>query len=105
MTPRRVSTPLVANPVLVGAATLLVVLVAVFLSYNANQGLPFVPTYEVRVTVPDAAELVPGNEVRIGGKRVGLITAIDARKRRDGSAVASLKLKLEMPVEPLPVDT
>ena len=32
------------NPVLIGAATVLVVLVAVFLSYNANQGLPFVPT-------------------------------------------------------------
>ena len=31
------------NPVLIGAATVLVVLVAVFLSYNANQGLPFVP--------------------------------------------------------------
>ena len=31
------------NPVLIGAATVLVVIVAVFLSYNANQGLPFVP--------------------------------------------------------------
>ena len=33
-----------SNPVLVGAVTILVVVVAVFLSYNANQGLPFVPT-------------------------------------------------------------
>ena len=32
-----------ANPVLVGAVTVLVVIVAVFLSYNANNGLPFVP--------------------------------------------------------------
>ena len=33
----------VGSPVLVGAITLLVVIVAVFLSYNANSGLPFVP--------------------------------------------------------------
>ena len=33
-----------SNPVLVGGVTVLVVIVAVFLSYNANQGLPFVPT-------------------------------------------------------------
>jgi len=32
------------NPVLVGAATVLVLLVAVFLAYDANTGLPFVPT-------------------------------------------------------------
>ena len=30
---------------LIGAATTLVVIVAVFLAYNANNGLPFVPTY------------------------------------------------------------
>ena len=33
-----------ANPVLIGAVTVLVVMVAVFLAYNANKGLPFVPT-------------------------------------------------------------
>ena len=33
-----------ANPVLIGAVTVLVTTVAVFLAYNANQGLPFVPT-------------------------------------------------------------
>ena len=59
------------NPVLIGAATVLVVLVAVFLSYNANQGLPFVPTYTLKVEAPSAANLVRGNEVRIGGTRVG----------------------------------
>ena len=42
---RRGSQSIAANPVLIGAATTLVVLVAVFLSYNANKGLPFVPTY------------------------------------------------------------
>ena len=37
---------LAASPTLVGAVTVLVVVVAVFLSYQANQGLPFVPTYK-----------------------------------------------------------
>ena len=55
------------NPVLIGAATVLVVLVAVFLSYNANKGLPFVPTYQVEAEMPSAAQFVVGNDVKIGG--------------------------------------
>src|SRR2546427_471123 len=59
------------SPVLVGSLTVLIVIVAVFLAYNANSGLPFVPTYELKAQVPSAANLVPGNDVRIGGHRVG----------------------------------
>ena len=61
-----------ASPVLVGAVTVLVTIVAVFLSYNANSGLPFVPTYDLKANLPNAAQLVKGFEVRIGGARVGL---------------------------------
>ncbi len=43
MSPRRGQAALTASPVLVGAVTVLVTIVAVFLSYNANSGLPFVP--------------------------------------------------------------
>ena len=57
-----------ASPILIGAVTTLVTVIAVFLSYNANEGLPYVPTYDISVTVPSAAGLVEGNEVRIGGK-------------------------------------
>ena len=71
-----------SNPVLIGAATILVVLVAVFLSYNANQGLPFVPTYELKAEIPSGANLVRGNEVRIGGARVGAIDVDRARPDR-----------------------
>ena len=35
---RRGSASIAANPVLIGAATTLVVIVAVFLAYNANNG-------------------------------------------------------------------
>jgi ABC-type transporter Mla subunit MlaD len=72
----------------------------VFLSYNANEGLPFVPTYDVNVQVPDAAGLVAGNEVRIGGKRVGTVSAISAH-RRPGGVLAKLDLKLDKTAEPL----
>ena len=43
MSPRRRERGGVANPVLIGAVTVLVAIVAVFLAYNANNGLPFVP--------------------------------------------------------------
>ena len=83
------------NPVLIGAATILVVLVAVFLAYNANQGLPFVPTYELRAQVPSAAQLVVGNDVRIGGSRVGFVSGIEAQRQDDGTSIAVLDLTLE----------
>ncbi len=73
------------NPILIGAVTCLITVIAVFLSYNANAGLPFVPTYDVKVQVPNAAGLVAGNEVRMGGKRVGTITKIVARKGAGGT--------------------
>lgn len=94
-----------ANPVLIGAATVLVVIVAVFLSYNANRGLPFVPTYRIDVQLPSAANLVVGNEVRLGGTRVGVIDGIRAKRLRDGRSIAVLSLKLEQVVNPLPKDS
>jgi virulence factor Mce-like protein len=96
---------LASSPTMVGAVTVLIVIVAVFLAYNANSGLPFVPTYRVTAQVPDAAALTRGNEVRIGGVRVGLIEAIDAVQQEDGSVSASLDLKLDKDVEPLPEDS
>ena len=50
---RRGNTSIAANPVLIGAATTLVVIVAVFLAYNANSGLPFIPTYDIQRRGPE----------------------------------------------------
>jgi ABC-type transporter Mla subunit MlaD len=61
---------------MVGAVTTLIVIVAVFLAYNANNGLPFVPTYRVSAVIPNGSRLVKNNEVRIGGTRVGVIESI-----------------------------
>ena len=93
------------NPVLIGAATVLVIIVAMFLSYNANAGLPFVPTYQLKVEAPSAAALVKGNEVRIGGSRVGAVDTITTRRLKDGSSVAVIGMKLERAVKPLPKDS
>jgi virulence factor Mce-like protein len=93
------------NPVLIGAATVLVVLVAVFLSYNANKGLPFVPTYQLDAELPSAAQLVVGNDVKIGGTRVGAVTEITPRTLDDGRVIAVLGLTLDKDAGPLPTDS
>ncbi|HEX8085029.1 MAG TPA: MlaD family protein [Solirubrobacteraceae bacterium] len=93
------------NPVLTGAATVLIVMLAVFLAYNANTGLPGVPAYKITVEVPDAARLTAGNEVRVRGRRAGQVTEIEPRVTADGKAYARLHVRLERTVDPLPVDT
>jgi ABC-type transporter Mla subunit MlaD len=111
-----------ASPTMVGAVTTLIVIVAVFLAYNANAGLPFVPVYRVSVEIPDAGRLTNNNEVRIGGHRVGVVESIDVIQedeanqtaQADGGseaatatsgAVARLNLKLDKDAQPLPVDS
>jgi len=94
-----------SNPVLVGGVTILVVIVAVFLSYNANQGLPFVPTTTLKVRVPNGANLVPGNDIRSGGSRVGVIDDMRPVRQPDGKVVAELALKLDKRIGDVPKDS
>jgi virulence factor Mce-like protein len=94
--------------VLVGAVAMVITLVAVFIAYNANAGLPFVPTYDLKVEVPNASKLVVGNDVRAGGFRIGSVDRITpGRAVVDGEerSVAVLNLKLDKSVQPLPEDT
>src|SRR4051795_12915314 len=95
---RRPAASIVASPVLVGAVTLLVTIVAVFLAYNANAGLPFVPTYDLNAQLPSGDKLVAGNEVRVGGFRVGSVNEINpstATVNGQQQSVAVVKLKLD----------
>ncbi len=94
-----------SSPVIVGAVTVLVVIVAVFLAYNANNGLPFVSTYNLKARVPNANALVKGNEVRIGGARVGVVKSVVPVQVGNGRVAAQLNLSLDKSVEPLPVDS
>src|SRR3954451_4315289 len=108
MTRGRGTASIVASPVLVGAVTTLVVIVSVFLAYNANQGLPFVPTYDINAELPSGANLVKSNEVRVGGFRVGLIDKIDPGIGKvDGKSrtIAIVHMKLDKTVQPLARDT
>lgn len=91
----------------VGTTILLVGIVGMFLSYNANKGLPFVKTYDLTVEVPDAARLVAGgSEVRIGGARVGVVQSVEA-VRPSGSRppFARIEVALDVAQEGLPADT
>jgi ABC-type transporter Mla subunit MlaD len=94
-----------SSPILVGAVTVLVVLVAVFLAYNANNGLPFVSTYNLKAQIPNADALVKGNEVRIGGVRVGIVKSVVPVQLGDGDVAAELSLSFDKSAEPLPVDS
>jgi virulence factor Mce-like protein len=106
MPDRRDNSDLISNPVLVGTVIIAIIVIGVFLSYNANRGLPFVPTYDFKVQVRDAAELVKGSEVRIGGARVGQINAITAEPRKGKRApLAQLDVALDKKREFLPADT
>jgi virulence factor Mce-like protein len=102
---RRSQSSIVANPVLVGAVTTLVVVVAVFLAYNANNGLPFVPTTHVKVQIANGANLVKGNEVRSGGYRIGVVEEMKPVSLPRDQVGAELSLKLDKSIGDLPVDT
>ena len=122
---RRAGQVLATSPTMVGAVTVLIAIVAVFLAYNANNGLPFVPVYRVSVEVPDAARVGNNNEIRIGGTRVGVVESIEpvvdegatATAQEDPAAVgadspgelapvaARLNLKLDKSAQPLPQDS
>src|SRR3954452_10504718 len=101
MTRGRGTASIVASPVLVGAVTTLVVIVSVFLAYNANQGLPFVPSYDINAQLPTGANLVRRNEVRVVGFRVGLVNKINpgiARRTGKPRTIAIVHMKLDKTV-------
>ncbi|HTU94933.1 MAG TPA: MlaD family protein [Solirubrobacteraceae bacterium] len=94
-----------SNPVLVGAMTVLVIMVAVFLAYNANTGLPFVPTDELKVDVASGSDLVPGNEVREGGFLIGVVESLNPIQLPSGQVAGQLVLKINKKYGKVPNDT
>lgn len=105
---RNVNTSLVASPVLVGAVTVLIAVVAVFIAYNANGGLPFVPTYDLKAELPTGNKLVAGNEVRLGGFRVGVVDKITPKVVQEHGktkAIAVVAMKLDKTAQPLATNT
>jgi virulence factor Mce-like protein len=94
-----------SSPVLVGAITVLVVLVGVFLAYNANVGLPFVPTREIRVDLADGSDLVVGNDVLESGFRIGFVEAMKPITLGNGTPGVQLMLRLNETNGKIPTDS
>jgi ABC-type transporter Mla subunit MlaD len=96
---------MLSNPILIGALTVLVAIVAVTLAYQANNGLPFVPRYTLHLQMSDASEVTRNVEVHMGGALVGAVTQVEPTRDAAGQPIALLTLKLNKDVQPLPVDS
>ena len=94
-----------STPVLIGAVTVLVAIIAVFLAYNADNGLPFVPHYTVYVQLKNAAELTHGADVHLGGALVGHVDNVAAARDRTGQPIAVAQLALNKSIQPLPANS
>jgi ABC-type transporter Mla subunit MlaD len=91
--------------VLIGAVTALIIVIAVFLAYNANKGLPFLPTRLVKVQLHNGSELVKGNDVREGGFRIGIVSDLKPVRFSDGTVGALASLKIDSKYGALPDDS
>jgi virulence factor Mce-like protein len=90
----------------VGVIGILALLAAVAISYRANSGLPFQPSYRISVDVPNADRLNRYADVRIGGIRVGEVESVDAMPGIDKAPpYARLQLSLSPSVGRLAVDS
>jgi virulence factor Mce-like protein len=94
-----------ADPVLIGAVTVLAVLIGVFLAWTATTGLPFVPSRQLKVELADGAQLRAGNDVREGGYYIGLISNIKPVRFANGELGAQLTLKLSQRYGNIPLDS
>ncbi len=101
---RRQTSPL-GNPILIGAVTVLVTIVAVTLAYNANNGLPFVPRYTLHLQIADASEVTKNAEVHMGGALIGVVDSVAPARDTAGQPISVMDLSLQKNVEPLPVDS
>jgi virulence factor Mce-like protein len=93
------------NPVLVGAVTVLVLVVGMFLAYTANVGLPFVPSRELKVDISNGSDIVAGNDVLESGTRIGFVKSMRSIILPNGQPAAQLLLDLSATKGKLPVDS
>ncbi len=94
------------NPTLVGAMTVLAIVLAVYLAYSANQGLPFLPTRELKVDVSSGANLVVGADVDEGGTRIGELTGLQpVELKHTGQVAAQLTLTLSKANGRVPINS
>jgi virulence factor Mce-like protein len=90
--------------VIVGAAVLLIAVVAVVISVQATSRLPFVPVYTLHLRAPNAAQVTKNDDVTIAGTRVGQVRAVTAVRGPAGPE-ADLELAIDKRYSPVPVDS
>jgi ABC-type transporter Mla subunit MlaD len=83
----------------------LVTIVAVVLAYNASNGLPFVPQYDLHIQASDASELTFGTNAYMGGSLVGTIASVTPARTASGQAIALINVRLNESIKPLPVNS
>lgn len=89
-----------------GIVVSLLVVLVVYVAFNANRRLPFENAREVTVELPSADRLAVTNDVRIAGVRVGQVKRVEAvRGEAGGPPTARATLKLEQSVGALPADS
>jgi phospholipid/cholesterol/gamma-HCH transport system substrate-binding protein len=89
-----------------GIVVIAIVIVGVYISYDALNGLPLQSTYHVTVALHDADRLIPTDDVRVGGVRVGQVSSVNAESPHDGQAsYALIGLRLSPSLGHLPLDT
>lgn len=74
----------------------------VYVSYGAQKGLPGQSIYRLDVHVRDAKQLTKGDQVRIGGARVGFVSEVTAENPRAPYAKVAIAIFGD---RELPVDT
>ena len=90
---------------LIGAVTVAVIVIALFLSYTVNRGLPFVPTKQLHVQFANGVNLVIGDDVREGGFRIGQVSTLTPIELPNGQAGAQVTLNLTPAYGSVPVDS
>jgi virulence factor Mce-like protein len=75
------------------------------LAYNANSGLPFVPTRQLKVDIPNGTAVLPGNQVLAGGYDVGTVASMTPIRAGHGRVGAQVVLQLNTSNGRVPVDS
>ena len=102
---RRSRSPL-GHPLILGALAVMALVYGSYISFRANSGLPFQPTYHLTLDLPDAAQVFKQADVNMAGERIGSVSSITVVPRAgDRPPVAQLKLAIDKRYEPLPADT
>ena len=90
------------NRVLIGAVTVLILIVGIVIAFQTNNSLPFVQRYTLHLQVANAEELTRGAEVHMGGSLIGFVSTVEAAHGPGGRPVADVTVQLDSSVAPLP---